>query len=84
MTTRRLGAVGHTEPKNRRTEEPNCVSYLVLRFFGFWNFLLDVLNHLPHPFDGGFHLDHVPGDFGVVGFGADGVGFAEHFLHEKV
>src|SRR5437016_2472925 len=39
-----------------------------------------ILNHLPHPLDRSFHLDHIAGDLGVVGLRADGVRLAKQLL----
>jgi len=46
--------------------------------------LFDVLDHFANTFDNGFNLHHVAGDIGVVGFGADRVGFAEQLLREEI
>ena len=46
--------------------------------------LLDVLDLLAQLIDHGFECQPVAGDFGVVAFGAERVGFAVEFLGEEV
>src|SRR5688500_17587279 len=46
--------------------------------------LFDVLDLFLQAIDGAFDFDDVPRNFGVVGFAGDGVGFAEHFLGNKI
>ena len=43
----------------------------------------DVLNLFPDALELGFHLHHMTCDDGIVGFRADGVDLAAHFLKQE-
>ncbi len=43
----------------------------------------NILNHLADPFDGGLDFDHRPGDFPVIGLGANRIGLAQHLLSQE-
>ena len=60
-------------------ECPICV--LLLRYL---DSLFDVLDHFANSLDDGFDLHHVAGDIGVVGLGADRVGFAKQLLGQEI
>jgi hypothetical protein len=45
--------------------------------------LFDVLEHFTDAFDSDFHINDAVCDGGAVGFGADGIDFAEHFLADE-